>query len=353
MPRKKRKWTAVVLAAIIAGTTGYWELSDVRDASWTEEDHPSIRIGSFNIYEFGKGTHPQNRNLSALAEILLGMDLIALQEVGGENGPAQVVALRDSMNSLLPAGAQRFKTPLITAITGNSERYAFIYRDPVRVIRADINPATDAGEWWLTEDLNGNGIYDDDEDFDRVPAFMYFHAGNFDFVVATVHLMWGDIERRRREIRRLRDWLLDFEPRRGERDVILIGDFNRYGKVTGDVEERPFSLFLDEDYRTYYRILLLEPLTSPYTKYARVDSQSTTVAGGRNLYDQIFITSSTSYEFGNTPAEYGVSIGVVPFDMWAPWNGLHHNTLKVSMSDHRPIWARFRIDLEDDDGIGG
>lgn len=79
------------------------------------------------------------------------------------------------------------------------------------------------------------------------------------------------------------------------------------------------------------------------------DEESTTVGGDGNLYDQIFISTHTTYEFGAAKAEYGETIGVIPFDMAPPYDTMNHNTLKVTMSDHRPIRARFRIDQPDDD----
>lgn len=45
-----------------------------------------------------------------------------------------------------------------------------------------------------------------------------------------------------------------------------------------------------------------------------------------------------------------ITIGVVIFDMAAPFNEMQHSQIRKVMSDHRPIWAKFRIDQPDDDG---
>ncbi|MEE9170266.1 MAG: endonuclease/exonuclease/phosphatase family protein [bacterium] len=346
MPRTKRSWTSIAVAAVIAAGGGLWWTF----GPGTVGEPETITIGSFNIYEFGKGTHAAKRDLRALADLLIGIDLVVLQEVGATGGPAQVQALRDSMNAALPQGVKRYKTPLITSITGNNERYAFIYRDPVRYIAADKNPSTSAGERWIRPDPNGDGVYNDDTIFNRVPAYMYFRAKNFDFVIATVHLMWTHLDQREAEVEYLRDWLRTFDPRGPEEDIILLGDFNRCGKYTGtDVEDMAFSKFLSDGWENHYRILFLEPLETWSTKYAGKDEESTTVAQAKALYDQILIDIDTEYEFGQAPAEYGKTIGVVPFDMTLPYEDMSHNSLKVAMSDHRPIWAKFRIDFEDDD----
>ncbi len=348
MPQTKKTWVAISAAVVIAAGGGalWWTFT-----SEPGEDQPQmITIGSFNIYEFGKGNNPARRDLGALAKLLLGMDLIVFQEVGAGVGPAQVEALKDSMNAALPQGSKRYKRPLITEVTGNSERYAFIYRDPVVYIAANKNPNTSDGEWWMRPDPNGDGIYNDDTVFDRVPAYMYFRAKNFDFVLATVHLMWTHLDKREMEVDTLREWLWMFDPRGNEEDVILVGDMNRYGKYTGTaVEDMAFSRFLVDGWQNQYRILFLEPLPTWTTKYASKDEESTTVGKDKNLYDQIFISTHTVHEFGNAKAKYGETIGVVPFDMVSPYDTMPHDPLKRMMSDHRPIWAKFRIDLEDDD----
>ena len=50
-----------------------------------------IRVASFNIAEFGEGSHPQNdRDLPFIADMLVNedLDLIAVQEVGTVAGGA-------------------------------------------------------------------------------------------------------------------------------------------------------------------------------------------------------------------------------------------------------------------------
>ena len=148
----------------------------------------------------------------------------------------------------------------------------------------------------------------------------------------------------------LREWLGNFIPRGSERDILLVGDTNRYGNYTGTaVDDMAFSKFLQVGWEDHYRILFLEPLSTWTTKFASKDEESTTAGRDSTLYDQIFISTNTTYEFGDDEAKYGETIGVVPFDMVAPYDTLVHHRLRVIMSDHRPIWARFRIDQPDDD----
>lgn len=347
MPASKKFWRAAAMAVVIAAGGGWWYFSSAGN-----QGPEYIRIGSFNIFEFGREGNVDRRNLGELAKLLVGMDLIAVQEVRNDSsGAKQVYALRDSMNALVQAqgNGKKFKTPLVSEVTGNKERYAFIYRDPVKYISRDLNPGTQKGEWWLQTHMDAQGVHTHNG-YNRIPAFMYFRAKKFDFVLATAHLMWTNTGKRTEEVDSLRDWLWSFEARGGEKDCILVGDMNRYGAYSGvDVEDMAFSRFLENGWQDHYRMLFLEPLVSWTRKYADADEQSTTVGKQKNLYDQIIITKNTEHEFGTEPAVYEQTIGVIPFDMLSGFDSISHDSLRRIMSDHRPIWARFRIDLKDDD----
>ena len=70
-----------------------------------------IRICSFNIAEFGEGSHPATRKLDTIADMLVtnDFDLVAIQEVGvGSIGADQVSKLREKMNALVSAGNPQF-----------------------------------------------------------------------------------------------------------------------------------------------------------------------------------------------------------------------------------------------------
>lgn len=83
---------------------------------------------------------------------------------------------------------------------------------------------------------------------------------------------------------------------------------------------------------------------------AATDAQSTTVNQNNNLYDQIIITAGAFSEFGTTNPVLGEHIGIIAFYMNPPFSGINdHNTIKFRVSDHRPLWIRFRTDFNDDD----
>lgn len=96
-----------------------------------------------------------------------------------------------------------------------NEGYAFIYRDPVET---DQRYDPHAG-------LKDSDVYG------RKPGWAYFKAGDFDFVVVAVHLHWSDQEKRTAEVADLKAWLEEYsdKPDTEERDLIVAGNFNRFG----------------------------------------------------------------------------------------------------------------------------
>ena len=81
---------------------------------------------------------------------------------------------------------------------------------------------------------------------------------------------------------------------------------------------------------------------------------STTVTDSNNMiYDEIIISSGTFKEFGSAPAVLGSSIGIVAFDNdTGLCRVMASGDIGDLVSDHRPVYARFRIDMGDDDGPG-
>lgn len=303
------------------------------------EEH--IRICGFNIAEFGEGDHHETRELGFIAKMLVAneSDLIALQEVGvDEEAEEQVKKLRKRMNEEREAGSPKYYY-FITPKSGD-ERCAVLYRSPV-VLEDDL--------YWLDEDKDPANPGAGGETFFRVPVAIPFEAKDFDFVLVIVHLTWGKLERRHDEMAALREFLLDEDE---EGDWIVVGDFNRYGKYNAGSENKAFDRLLEGDWKDSYRFPLLEAITEPddmKTHQAGSDAESTTVAQSKNLYDQFIIAEGSFREFGTDSPLLGEHVGIIPFDAEEPFSLMDHNGVKYSVSDHRPIWARFRIDDGDDD----
>ena len=302
-----------------------------------------IKIGSFNIAELGNPK--REKDFKAIAQIINGLDLIALQEVQDEGGAEAVTHIHTELNAI---SGNHYAQPIVIPNAGKGfpgfEGYAFIYRDPVQLDNR-ISKNID-----FRYDQKNHDIYG------RVPAFAFFKAGTFDFVVASVHLQWSNIDKRKTEMIDIKQWLIEYANRDSnqERDFIIVGDFNRYGNLSNTVIEQhqaPFDIFVDpNELGKAYRLITLEFLPTLNTRFASLDAESTTTADSKDLYDQIIISAGAFKEYNTASSRFGEDMGVIAYDMQAPWTEKDHEAIKDAVSDHRPIWARFQIDLGDDDG---
>ncbi|HUU83009.1 MAG TPA: endonuclease/exonuclease/phosphatase family protein [Phycisphaerae bacterium] len=301
-----------------------------------------IRVCSFNIAEFGEGDHHLTRDLPFIAKMLYeaDLDLIALQEVGVRpQGESQVAELRKELNKLVPAGEAKYFY-VVTPQSGD-ERCAVIYRFPV---------VQDEGIWWLDNDKVSGSPEQGGERYFRVPVGLMFHAGEFDFVLFIVHLTWGKLDRRLSEIADLREELRYPDD---EKDWIVLGDMNRYGRYSKSSAKAFDQLLQDSDWNGFYRFPLLEAVTDPddmKVYRAEKDEYSTTIAESKNLYDQFILTAGLETEFEPDDPKFGEDVGIIAFDMQEPYASMSDdNAVKYSVSDHRPVWIRLRYDVGDDD----
>ena len=106
-----------------------------------------------------------------------------------------------------------------------------------------------------------------------------------------------------------------------EQDVILLGDFNR--NPDDEIAYQPLMKIAG----------MLNLLKLPKKSYIRDTS----------LYDNIFFQSMHV-------TEYTGEAGIDRFDETDFGN--NDKAASLAVSDHRPVWAVFRMDLEDDDGEG-
>ncbi|MFC1509190.1 T9SS type A sorting domain-containing protein [Candidatus Omnitrophota bacterium] len=302
-----------------------------------------ITISSFNIAELGTSTPDKDHR--AIADMIDEFDLIVVQEVQDKDdgGANHIAAIVDTLNLSAPSPYSYFVIPGAGRGYPGNEGYAYIYRSPV-VLDESYIPAY--------------GLKDTEVDYGRVPGWAYFRAGNFDFMIVTVHLHWSDLDKRTAGVADLLAWLKVFadRPETEERDLIVAGDTNRFGDYSNtkinNGETAFHKLLLDSDLDTKFRLLFCEYLTFPDAKEAPDDVGSTTVSDNNNMvYDQIIISAGVFNEFGDEKVSLGDNIGIIDYDNWPEFSELESGDIKDLVSDHRPIWAKFRIDQADDDGI--
>ena len=256
----------------------------------------TITIASWNVRIYSTGSR-DDAELELICDRLEQFDLVAVQELRDQ----EVI---DRTLAMLHGRGQAFDALVSEGVgRGVLERYGFLWR-PERV-----------------ELIDAGGFYPDPQDLlIREPYWATFRAGSFDFTLISTHNVWGDrVADRRAEAALMDDvyaYVQAVDP--DEQDVMLVGDYNLPPDDTGFEELRG----------------VLTPL---------FDADQHTVISDNEIYDNIWLDLAFVTEWtGET--------GIDRFDETA--FGDDDSAASLAVSDHRPIWARFRTD-SDDDGPGG
>jgi len=261
------------------------------------ESEQEITIASWNIFRFGKTKLNDSEKISVIISVLKKYNIVAIQEVMDAT-----LTLPDKLIEKMNEGGGNYKVVDSDRVGRTTEeQYIFVYDDDV----IDFIPNT-----------KGYGIEPNDE-FSREPFYAMFRAGNFDFYLMTIHT---DPDEVATEIPALKAAYLDLQEKTpDENDIILLGDFN--AKAPGVTAG---------SYITMDAIAEI-----PDVVFTIMEATNTI---GNKAYDNIVFQ-------GNYTAEHSKSSGVYAFWIDTGWPGDE----KSKISDHRLVWAKFRIDLVDDD----
>ncbi len=265
------------------------------DAEAPKRAADSVRVASFNIRILSDKSRDDDE-LSAIATVISRYDVIAIQEVRDETVMRRLVRV-------LRKQGHRYKYIISPPVGAHvKERYVFLWHEDMA-------------------SLVGSGtVYADTQDvFIREPYIATFKAGNFDFTLITVHVLFGKSKAERRpEIVALARVFLEIQAANpDEQDVLLLGDFNFSADDIG------FRELLDTPSMTY--------VINPTTK---------TTIGDKSSYDNLFFEKRYVREFDNKASVYAFDVDMFQRD---------YDKAKLAVSDHRPIWAVFKTTLPDDD----
>jgi endonuclease/exonuclease/phosphatase family metal-dependent hydrolase len=278
-----------------------------------------LLVATWNLANFG-AQERRDSDLSLLAEITIWFDVVALQECRENYGH-----LFD-LHKKLP-GTYRV---LMSDVAGNNERMAFLYDS------AKLNALEEIGEIAFPPSQYKNiklpGITRKFDGFDRTPYLATFQTGETSFVFANVHLFYGghtraDIERRTLETFAVARWAdrrnrSDFS---FTRELVALGDFNLPMTEPGD---------------PVFKALTRLGLDLPHHS-TQIGSSISTDA----KYDQIaFYPKTTQQTFTGNKGVFDFDQVIFPA-LWQ--NGANaanfRRYLRYYISDHRPMWAEFRI----------
>jgi exonuclease III len=273
----------------------------------------TLNIATWNIREFGK-TRRTEAAIHYVAEILGQFDVIG------------IVELRDDLTDL--GRALKILGPywrvvysdMIPDAAGNRERLAFIYDKRAAVFNgfaAEASaPRIKRGEEYLS-----------DVSFWRSPYMVSFKAGNFDFILLSAHIRWGNsVEARRKEIETVADWIeaKRLEKSKEDKDLIVMGDFN--------IPSRSHALFKAI---TKHGLQIPTPL---------LGSHGTNLQKNKR-YDQILHYPVYPENFCNAGGELDFYIDAAHIKELFP-DGITKDKFTYQISDHLPLWMQINTDID-------
>jgi endonuclease/exonuclease/phosphatase family metal-dependent hydrolase len=274
----------------------------------------NLLIASWNIRSFGSvhpsfdencGSPKRNlRGLAHIAEIVRLFDVVAVQEVRGS-----LQGIRLLLDWLGPDW-DVIVSDVTRGRAGNAERLSFVYD------RRRVQPSGLAAELVLPPLAGG----DPSRQFARSPYAVSFRAAEEEFVLVTLHVLYGNVpEEREGELRAIAEWLADWgsDDDRYHKDLIVLGDFN-----------------IDRRGDPRFEVFTSTGLNVPH---AIRNARTNIYAHNAKHYDQIgwFMEQ---LQIGHTGRA-----GIVDFSD-AVFRELTLSQKSWRVSDHLPLWVEFSID---------
>lgn len=286
----------------------------------------TLNLATWNIREFGRMRRRKRRSEAAIhyiAEILSQFDLIGITEVRDD-----LTDLGRVIKILGPYWRVLF-SDFNTDRAGNRERIAYLY-DKRAVTFTGLAAEADPPR----RKNRKTGEYEPTITWWRSPFMASFSAGNFDFILLTVHIRWGgdDPALRIPPLKQLAEWI---DKRRKEKhvvdkDIIVMGDFN-IPKVDDDL----------------YKAITSKGLTIP--DVLRDTEHGSNLAGNKR-YDQILHYRRHTETFKDRG-------GVLNF-YCSDWRKLFPKEqypdmtkrgFTFELSDHLPLWVQLDTWTDDEE----
>lgn len=307
----------------------------------------TLILASWNIREFDSPTYGKRMTESIyyIAEIISRFDLVAVQEVHKS---------LDGLNRLLRILGGNWKY-IISDTTegrlGNDERMAFLY-DSRKITFGGL-----AGELVLPP-VEQDGELKPVTQLARTPFVCGFRAGWTKFMLATVHILWGESQaeplERINEIRQVAQFLRSRteDESAWARNLILLGDFNIFDPDNATFKELEKAGFIIPEQIKDFPSNAMK--TRHYDQIAfrvRKDSLDITgKAGAFNYYDTVYRSThedEETYKPYMPPAYLTKSDGTLRTERGKT---IYYRSYwrTHQMSDHLPMWVELKIDYSDE-----
>ncbi len=284
----------------IRKTSGATTRIDVDDVTITGYVPAKLTVASWNVRDLSVASRDASEQ-ARIADVIQRYDAVAVQEIND----AQIL---DSIRGLLASRGGQWATVLSNKL-GNSastaEHYGVIYRTS----RLHLTYTQQ-----LPEVTTETGVA-----FDREPFVVGLgtNDGRFDFALLDVHVTWGTVAVNRiAEVKALKQYYALALPQ--ERDVLVVGDFNRNANDSASVGWLATNTGL----------------------FTTTSPDVPTHISATNTYDQIMLNPAYTTEYA------GVH-GVFKHD--EQLFGNDDALASLAASDHRPVWVELQPGVADDD----
>jgi len=282
--------------------------------STTTSSPDTVRIAFWNIRDLSTSSRDATERRQ-IAGIISEFDAVAVCEVNDDGILPAIEGILDESEEWSSATSAKVGTS-----AGTREHYGALWKESVfDLVQQNNLPDVRLGDLDIGVDELGVAP---DTMFDREPYVVHLRTddGRFDFAYVVVHVTWGDkVGPRIAEVRALAHYH-EILPRwlaAAERDVVIVGDFNRNAgdeKSLGWLEEKT-------------------GLTDT------TNGSVPTHISGTSTYDHILLHPRHT-------TEYSGKHGVVRFDETVFGND--DKAAKLAGSDHRPVWVELRVTADDD-----
>ena len=311
-------------AEVAADLTGLRAALDDQLVPRTDDN---LLIGTWNIRHLGGYTDawtagdndsPKRdwHSMAAIAEVIRRFDVTAIQETRRDTSALFAIL------SLLGDDFRVIASDVTEGDKGNDERLAYLY-DTTRV-----QPSGLVGEIVLPPQAEGEV-----KQFARTPYAAGFVRNGVEFILTTVHVLWGKRpEDRIDELTAFAEWMRGWadRPKDWNRNLLVLGDFNI------DRHEDPL-------WQAFFATGLYPPAVLHDVHRTIFDNDA-----DRHYYDQISWFTPTMAD-GTTVSrlegldfdQVGGNVDFVPHVLTG--SGLTRQEMSWRISDHYPLWLEFRV----------
>lgn len=311
----------------------------------------TLLLATWNIREFDSPAYGK-RMMEALyyiAEIISAFDLIAVQEVRDD-----LTSLNDVMKILGDDWGYIF-SDITEGSQGNNERTAFIFD------KRKVKPAGLVGEIVFPPiekkitDINNKKItvYEPVLQSARTPFLVGFKAGWADFVLTTVHILWGKDEandpQRVKEIDTIAAILKEKSTKAYEwsRNFILLGDFNIFTNT-----DETFKALTKNGFDVPPEMMGAKSNAGKDREYDQIAFQdrvnkfeTTGKAGVFDYYDTVYTLADEAAYIPDMGPAYNTTEDGKPRSNKTLYYKTYWRTYQ--MSDHLPKWVELKIDFSE------